>query len=153
MVELNPEEMGAVLNRLRRAQGQIGGVLRMIEEGRDCKEVVTQLAAVNRAWTGPLRHHLDRPEAVPDRVGRGGVPGPQDHGEAFPLPGLTPASSEPEPELTVTRSAQVPDGPSDVAPGLASDDDIRGRDLVMECLLLDVPQGPQRVHQSEQRAK
>jgi DNA-binding FrmR family transcriptional regulator len=49
MVELNPDEMGAVINRLRRAQGQIGGVLRMIEEGRDCKDVVTQLAAVNRA--------------------------------------------------------------------------------------------------------
>jgi len=49
MVELNPEEMGAVVNRLRRAQGQIGGVLRMIEEGRDCKDIVTQLAAVNRA--------------------------------------------------------------------------------------------------------
>ena len=49
MVELNPEEMGAVLNRLRRAQGQIGGVLRMIEEGRDCQDVITQLAAVNRA--------------------------------------------------------------------------------------------------------
>ena len=49
MVELNPQEMGAVVNRLRRAQGQIGGVLRMIEEGRDCKDVITQLAAVNRA--------------------------------------------------------------------------------------------------------
>jgi DNA-binding FrmR family transcriptional regulator len=49
MVELNPQEMGAVVNRLRRAQGQIGGVLRMIDEGRDCKDVVTQLAAVNRA--------------------------------------------------------------------------------------------------------
>ena len=49
MVELNPEDMGAVVNRLRRAQGQIGGILRMIEEGRDCKDVVTQLAAVNRA--------------------------------------------------------------------------------------------------------
>lgn len=49
MVELNPEEMGAVINRLRRAQGQIGGILRMIEDGRDCKDVVTQLAAVNRA--------------------------------------------------------------------------------------------------------
>ena len=49
MVQLNPEEMGAVVNRLRRAQGQIGGVLRMIEEGRDCKDIVTQLAAVNRA--------------------------------------------------------------------------------------------------------
>jgi DNA-binding FrmR family transcriptional regulator len=49
MVQLNPDEMGAVINRLRRAQGQIGGVLRMIEEGRDCKEIVTQLAAVNHA--------------------------------------------------------------------------------------------------------
>ena len=34
MVALNPEELGAVVNRLRRAQGQIGGVLRMIEQGR-----------------------------------------------------------------------------------------------------------------------
>jgi len=49
MVELNPDEMRAVVNRLRRAQGQIGGVLRMIEEGRDCKDIVTQLAAANRA--------------------------------------------------------------------------------------------------------
>ena len=49
MVELNPDEMGAVVNRLRRAQGQIGGILRMIEEGRECKDIVTQLAAVNRA--------------------------------------------------------------------------------------------------------
>jgi len=49
MVELNPADMGAVVNRLRRAQGQIGGILKMIEEGRDCKDVVTQLAAVNRA--------------------------------------------------------------------------------------------------------
>ena len=49
MVELNPDEMGAVLNRLRRAQGQIGGIVKMIEEGRDCKDIVTQLAAANRA--------------------------------------------------------------------------------------------------------
>ena len=49
MVELNPDEMVAVVNRLRRAQGQIGGILRMIEEGRDCQDIVTQLAAVNHA--------------------------------------------------------------------------------------------------------
>ena len=49
MVQLNPAEMGAVVNRLRRGQGQIGGILRMIEEGRDCQDIVTQLAAVNRA--------------------------------------------------------------------------------------------------------
>ncbi|HEX7535705.1 MAG TPA: metal-sensitive transcriptional regulator [Dermatophilaceae bacterium] len=49
MVELNPDELGPVVNRLRRAEGQIGGVLRMIEQGRDCKDIVTQLVAVNHA--------------------------------------------------------------------------------------------------------
>lgn len=39
----------AVLNRLRRAQGQLAGVIAMIEQGRDCKDVVTQLAAVSKA--------------------------------------------------------------------------------------------------------
>ncbi len=39
----------AVLNRLRRAQGQLAGVITMIEQGRDCKDVVTQLAAVSKA--------------------------------------------------------------------------------------------------------
>ena len=41
--------MTLVLNRLRRAQGQLLGVISMIEQGRDCKDVVTQLAAVSRA--------------------------------------------------------------------------------------------------------
>ena len=49
MVELNPEAMGAVVNRLRRAQAQIGGIRQMTEEGHDGTEVVTRLAAVNRA--------------------------------------------------------------------------------------------------------
>jgi DNA-binding FrmR family transcriptional regulator len=43
------EAIAAVLNRLRRAQGQLAGVISMIEQGRDCKDVVTQLAAVSRA--------------------------------------------------------------------------------------------------------
>lgn len=49
MVQLSSEEMTPVINRLRRAQGQIGGVLKMLEDGRDCEDVVTQLAAVSRA--------------------------------------------------------------------------------------------------------
>ncbi len=49
MVQLAPETMGTVVNRLRRAQGQIGGVLKMIEDGRDCQDIVTQLAAVSKA--------------------------------------------------------------------------------------------------------
>jgi DNA-binding FrmR family transcriptional regulator len=35
-----------VLNRLRRAHGQLAAVIAMVEEGRDCRDVVTQLAAV-----------------------------------------------------------------------------------------------------------
>jgi DNA-binding FrmR family transcriptional regulator len=43
------ESIAAVLNRLRRAQGQLAGVISMIEQNRECKDVVTQLAAVSRA--------------------------------------------------------------------------------------------------------
>lgn len=48
-MQLDPEAMAPVINRLKRAQGQLAGVLRMVEEGRDCEAVVTQLAAVSKA--------------------------------------------------------------------------------------------------------
>jgi len=48
-MELDPTTMGPVINRIKRAQGQLAGVLRMLEEGRDCEDVVTQLAAVSKA--------------------------------------------------------------------------------------------------------
>jgi DNA-binding FrmR family transcriptional regulator len=48
-MELDPADLGPAVNRIKRAQGQLAGVLRMIEEGRDCEDVVTQLAAVSRA--------------------------------------------------------------------------------------------------------
>lgn len=35
-----------LINRLNRTEGQIRGITKMIEEERDCSEVVTQLAAV-----------------------------------------------------------------------------------------------------------
>ncbi|MER6098618.1 metal-sensitive transcriptional regulator [Streptomyces sp. NPDC001728] len=41
--------MGPVLNRLRRAQGQLAAVIAMVESGRECEDVVTQLAAVSKA--------------------------------------------------------------------------------------------------------
>ncbi|HEY5115319.1 MAG TPA: metal-sensing transcriptional repressor [Nakamurella sp.] len=47
MVNLAPATIGNVVNRPRRAQGQIGGVLGMIDEGRNCQDIVTQLAAVS----------------------------------------------------------------------------------------------------------
>lgn len=49
MVALPADELDPVVKRLRRAQGQIAGVLRMIEDGRDCEDIVTQVAAVSRA--------------------------------------------------------------------------------------------------------
>ena len=48
-VRLETEDVAALVRRLRRAEGQIAGVIRMLEEGRDCRDVVTQLAAVSRA--------------------------------------------------------------------------------------------------------
>ena len=38
-----------VVTRLRRVQGQVAGIIGMIEDGRDCGDIVTQLAAVSRA--------------------------------------------------------------------------------------------------------
>lgn len=48
-LDLEGGALKATVNRLRRAQGQLAGVIRMLEEQRDCKDVVTQLAAVSRA--------------------------------------------------------------------------------------------------------
>lgn len=48
-MQLPPEEMTSAINRLKRARGQLEGVIRMLEEGRECEDVVTQLAAVSRA--------------------------------------------------------------------------------------------------------
>jgi CsoR family transcriptional regulator, copper-sensing transcriptional repressor len=48
-MDVDSETMASVIRRLRRAQGQIGGVIKMIEEGRGCADVVTQLAAASRA--------------------------------------------------------------------------------------------------------
>jgi len=42
-------EQRKILNRLRRAQGQLSAVIAAVEGGRPCTEVVTQLAAVSSA--------------------------------------------------------------------------------------------------------
>lgn len=46
-MQLDTTELTPVINRLKRAQGHPGAVVRMIEEDRDCKDVVTQLSAVS----------------------------------------------------------------------------------------------------------
>lgn len=48
-MELEADQMHDVVMRLKRAQGQLGGIITMIESGRDCADIVTQLAAVSKA--------------------------------------------------------------------------------------------------------
>lgn len=48
-MELDKDEMVKVANRLKRAQGQLAGIVRMLDEGRDCEDVVMQLSAVSKA--------------------------------------------------------------------------------------------------------
>lgn len=48
-MNVDSEKLADVVSRLNRVQGQLGGIVRMIEEGRDCAAVVTQLAAASRA--------------------------------------------------------------------------------------------------------
>jgi DNA-binding FrmR family transcriptional regulator len=47
--DVSEEELAAIVNRLRRAQGQLAGIIRLIEEDRSCEEILTQLAAVSKA--------------------------------------------------------------------------------------------------------
>ena len=42
-------DTAAITNRLKRAHGQLGAIVRMIEAGRGCEEIVHQIAAVNKA--------------------------------------------------------------------------------------------------------
>ena len=48
-MQLDVEDLDPVLKRLRRAQGQLGAVIRMIEEERDCRDIVMQLSAASSA--------------------------------------------------------------------------------------------------------
>ncbi|WP_044747213.1 metal-sensitive transcriptional regulator [Bacillus alveayuensis] len=41
-------------NRLKRIEGQIKGVLGMIEQGKDCKSVITQLTAARNAMNSTI---------------------------------------------------------------------------------------------------
>lgn len=47
--EQSIEAQRRILNRLKRARGQLNGVIDKVEAGAPCQEVVTQLAAVSAA--------------------------------------------------------------------------------------------------------
>ncbi len=48
-MELPQEVIDDVTKRLRRVEGQVGGLIRMLQDGRDCKDVLTQLSAASKA--------------------------------------------------------------------------------------------------------
>lgn len=48
-MDLDPAQLTQVVNRLRRAEGQLAAVRRAVQEGHDCEQVIIQLAAVSRA--------------------------------------------------------------------------------------------------------
>jgi DNA-binding FrmR family transcriptional regulator len=45
----DPEQIAAIAKRMKRANGQMTAVVRMLEEGRSCEDIVTQMAAVGKA--------------------------------------------------------------------------------------------------------
>jgi len=45
----NQEQLEEIFKRVKRAEGQIAGVIRMLEDGRNCEEIVHQMAAVGKA--------------------------------------------------------------------------------------------------------
>ncbi|MDO5700237.1 MAG: metal-sensitive transcriptional regulator [Bowdeniella nasicola] len=49
MVSLDPAEAQAARNRLARANGQLAAVIRALDEGGDCRTILTQLAAASTA--------------------------------------------------------------------------------------------------------
>ena len=48
-MELPEQTVADLTRRLRRAEGQVRGVQQMLAEGRDCRDIVTQLSAVTKA--------------------------------------------------------------------------------------------------------
>jgi|tagenome__1003787_1003787.scaffolds.fasta_scaffold12581246_1 DNA-binding FrmR family transcriptional regulator len=48
-MQLEPDEIKAVVTRLKRANGHLASVIRMLEGGSECEDALTQLAAVNKA--------------------------------------------------------------------------------------------------------
>ena len=49
MYGLQPEARAQLKTRLARIEGQVRGVQRMLDEGRDCQEILQQLAAIRSA--------------------------------------------------------------------------------------------------------
>jgi len=71
-VQLPDEFVSDVRKRLRRVAGQVQGVERMLDEGRECRDVVTQISAATKALeqagfrlvAAGLAYCVENPEAA-----------------------------------------------------------------------------------------
>lgn len=71
-MEFGERTLDEVVARLRRVEGQVGGIIKMIDSGRDCRDVVSQISAASKALeqagfrllASGLRHCVADPEAA-----------------------------------------------------------------------------------------
>jgi len=69
-------QLQTITKRVKRAHGQMGAIVRMLEEGRSCEEIVTQMAAVAKAVntaaftliSANLKECLTDPESDTDEI-------------------------------------------------------------------------------------
>ncbi len=100
VAEQNRQAVDEVVTRLRRVEGQIRGLQRMVEEGKDCEAILTQLmaarAALDKAGLSIVERHLgDCLRGVADEQARGrlyrvvelflrsGMPGERSTGDGY----------------------------------------------------------------------
>ncbi len=62
-VAVDPELQGQALRRLKRIEGQVRGVQRMVEDGRYCPDILVQVSAIHEALRAVgkllMRNHLE----------------------------------------------------------------------------------------------
>lgn len=79
-MQMSPEKKADVLNRLRRIEGQVRGIQRMVEDDRYCGDILSQFASVQQALRGAAgmvtRNHLET--CVTDAI-RSGSPEAAEH--------------------------------------------------------------------------
>jgi DNA-binding FrmR family transcriptional regulator len=72
----DPEQRAKTLNRLRRIEGQIRGLQKMVEEGRECGDVLEQISSAQESLVGVsksllkshLRHCVEAAASSGDRA-------------------------------------------------------------------------------------
>jgi len=68
--KLTGESTARIVNRLARIEGQVRGIRRMVEDGKDCEQILTQLSAIRSALDGVgvnlISHHMK--ECLEDEI-------------------------------------------------------------------------------------